>query len=176
MPLPTADDLPPLEAQRLRERPPLNVYRMMANVPGCLVPFTDLIKGLYQGKLPARLREIAIVRQAARAGAPYELHQHKLVARAVGMTDAEIDELVSLGPVPSFSEEEQLVCAMCDQLEANATLDEATYDKVRATFAPEVFAELSLTIATYCAIARYLNATRVPIESTNPLENAKSPN
>lgn len=176
LPLPTAADLPPHEAQRLRERPPLNVYRMVANVPGCLVPVTDLIKGLYQGKLSGRLREIAIVRQAARSGAPYELHQHKLVARAVGLTEAEIDELVALGPVPSFSPDEQLVCEMCDQLESSATLDEATYEKARAAFTPEIYMELSLLIATYCFIGRYLNATRVPIEATNPLENAKSPN
>lgn len=176
LPLASVDQLPADEAQRLRERPPINLYRMIANAPGCLIPFTDLIKGLYHGKISNRLREIAILRQAARAHAPYELHQHKLISKAQGLTDAEIEEIISLGKVPSFSEREKLVCAMCDQLETTATLDEETYEKARAEFAPDEYVELALLIGTYCSVARFLNATRMPIEKDNPLANLTSPN
>ncbi len=56
LPLASVDQLPADEAQRLRERPPINLYRVIANAPGCLIPFTDLLKGLYHGKISNRLQ------------------------------------------------------------------------------------------------------------------------
>lgn len=149
---------------------------MVANAPECVIPFTDMIQALYHGTLSARLREIAILRQAARARSVYEFHQHRLIALAVGLTEEEIQKLSGPEPVTAFSEEENLVCAMCDQLEASAALDDATYEKARAMFEPRQFVEILLVISFYCSVARFLNGTRLAIEKNNPLAGLASPN
>lgn len=71
LPLPKNAYLPVNVAQRLDELPVINVYRTIANAPSCLIPWTDLMKGLYDSKVVIRYREIAILHQAYIAGAEY---------------------------------------------------------------------------------------------------------
>ncbi len=176
LPFPTIDELPAEVAQRLSERPPINIYRVMANGPHFLVPWSDCVQAVYDCSIPARLREIAIVRQAARAGADYELHQHTLIGLANGLSQEEIEILKSPVSVTGLSETENLVCAMSDQLENSANLDDETYERARSTFSPRQFVEIVAVISLYCAVARFTNATRIPIEPENPLAGRISPN
>ncbi|HRJ70696.1 MAG TPA: carboxymuconolactone decarboxylase family protein [Terrimicrobiaceae bacterium] len=176
LPLPSDEELPPDVVRRLHERPPIHVFRMLAHAPECVVPFTDMIRALYQGTLSPRMREIAILRQAAGAQAPYEIHQHTLLGRSAGLTDTEIAMLLAPEPVTGMSPEENLVCAMCDQLEHSAALDDPTFARARAVFAPRQFVEILLLIGMYSCVARFLNGTRLAIESDNPLAGRTSPN
>lgn len=176
LPLPPDSDLPPEVAARLAARPPINIYRLLANVPQIVIPFTDVIKANYQGSLSPRLREIAILRQGAGAKSKYEIHQHRLIALALGMTDAEIDAIIKFEPLDFLTETERLVCVMCDQIESTATLDDETYEKARAAFAPPQFVELIVVISFYCGLGRILNSTRIEIEKHNVLAGLSSPN
>lgn len=176
LPLPADGDLPADVVQRLHERPPIHVFRMLAHAPECVVPFTDMIRAVYQGTLKPRLREIAILRQAACVKAPYEIHQHTFLGRSAGLSEAEIALLLAPEPVTGLSEEENLVCAMCDQLERSAALDDATYERAREAFAPRMYVELLLLIGMYSCVARFLNGTRLTIEADNPLAGLASPN
>lgn len=176
LPLPSDEELPPDVIRRLHERPPIHVFRMVAHAPQCVVPFTDMIRALYEGTLTPRMREIAILRQAAGARSPYEIHQHGLLGRSAGLTEAEIAVLLAPEPVTGMSPEENLVCAMCDQLEHSATLDDATYEQARTAFAPGQFVEILLLIGMYSCVARFLNGSRLAIESDNPLAGLASPN
>jgi alkylhydroperoxidase family enzyme len=175
LPFPT-EQLPDAAERRLRERPPINVYRVIANAPQFVVPFTDCVQAVYDSTIPARLREIAIVRQAARAGAGYELHQHTLIGLATGLSEEEIRVLTSPEPVTALSETENLVCAMSDQLETSARLDDGTYERARSVFEPAQFVEIVMIISFYCSVARITNATRIAIEPENPLSGRRSPN
>jgi alkylhydroperoxidase family enzyme len=176
LPYPPADQLPADVAKRQRERPPINLYRVMVNAPQVLIPWTDCVQAVYDSTIPARLREIAIVRQAARAKAGYELHQHTFIALANGLSEEEVRVLKNPAPVTSLSETENLVCAMSDQLEQSADLDDETYERARSVFEPREFVEVITVISFYCAVARFTNATRLVIETDNPLAGHASPN
>ncbi len=176
LPFPAADELPAEVAKRQSERPAINIYRVMVNAPQMLIPWTDCVQGIYECTIPARLREIAIVRQAARAKAGYELHQHTLIALANGLSEEELQVLRNPALVTSFSEEENLVCAMSDQLEASANLDDETYERARTVFEPRQFVEVISVISFYCAVARFTSATRIAVEKDNPLAGRASPN
>lgn len=176
VPLPSDEQLPPDVVQRLAQRPPLNVYRMAANAPGFFIPFTDLIQAAYRGALSERQREIAILRQGARAGAAYEVHQHRLIALSIGLNEAEIAGITSLGDTPFLSGPERLICRVCDQLETTATVDDETHHLARQEFGDAGFVELVMLVGLYCSVARLLNATRVPIEAVNYLADKASPN
>ncbi|MEO6847576.1 MAG: carboxymuconolactone decarboxylase family protein, partial [Chthoniobacterales bacterium] len=90
LPLPTDENLPSEVVQRLKDRPAINIFRMFGHVPQSVIPWTDLITALYKGTLSAREREVAILRQGARTRGDYEVHQHRLIASANGMTEMEI--------------------------------------------------------------------------------------
>src|SRR5438477_12899117 len=98
LPFPTEEELPEDVVRRLRDRPPLSIYRLIATAPQLLIPWTDLVSALYQSTVPARLREIAILRQAACANSQYELHQHGILALSNGLSK-EIGLITSSQPV-----------------------------------------------------------------------------
>ncbi len=109
LPFPTDEELPEGVVRRLRDRPPISIYRLIATAPQLLIPWTDLVSALYQSTVPARLREIAILRQAACANSLYELHQHGILALSNGLSKEEVALITSSQPVTTLSAAENLV-------------------------------------------------------------------
>uniref|UniRef100_B8HU93 Carboxymuconolactone decarboxylase n=1 Tax=Cyanothece sp. (strain PCC 7425 / ATCC 29141) TaxID=395961 RepID=B8HU93_CYAP4 len=176
IPLPQDRDLPAEVVERLSSLPPINIYRMLGHAPQAVIPWTDLIKALYGSKLNSRYREIAILRQAHRAQAPYELHQHTLIAKANGITEEEICSILTEEKVQSLSPLENLICQAADELECQATLSEETFTRLNEAFDHRELIELLLLISVYCAVARFLNGARIQIEDSDPLAGQSSPN
>src|SRR5215813_7874322 len=142
LPLPTDQELPEDVLRRLRDRPPISIYRLIATAPQLLIPWTDLVSALYQSTVAARLREIAILRRAACANSQYELHQHGILALSNGLSKEEIALVTSSQPVTTPSGAENLVCRMSEQLEQNATLDEGSFTEARSFLDNRQFIEL----------------------------------
>src|SRR6218665_2000966 len=84
-------------------RPPLNLYRMLAHAgktaAGFLAPGSALLREdtldptLRETALRPKLREFPILRTGILCGASYEVHQHRRVARRVGLSGDKIDAL-----------------------------------------------------------------------------------
>ena len=173
--LPNINNLPTAVQQRLHSLPPINVYRMIANAPQCVIPWTDMVSALYQSSVSIRYREIAILRQASQAKSPYELHQHQFIARANGITQVEINHICDASPVTHLSNVENLLCQMADELENTATINDDTMAQLKTHFNTTELTELIILTSFYCCVARVLNATGVTIEKDNPLKDASSP-
>jgi alkylhydroperoxidase family enzyme len=169
-------DLPPDVLARLQSLPPISIYRLLAIVPQSLIPWTDLVAAVYACELDDRLREIAICRQARSARARYELHQHRQIARNNAVSDAELAAVLDEPVVTSLDDDANLVCQVADELEVSATLSDATQAAAYAAFGRRQATELILTVSVYCAVARFTNATRAPIEADNPLAARSNPN
>jgi alkylhydroperoxidase family enzyme len=173
--MPEDRDLPSDVLARLKSLPPISIYRLLAIVPQSLIPWTDLTGAIYQCDLDARLREIAICRQARTARAPYELHQHRQIARNNGVSEAELGAILSDAGVSSLDDNANLVCQAADELETTATLSDGTQEALYSALGRRQATELVLTLSFYCAVARFSNATRAPIEADNPLATASNP-
>lgn len=175
VPMPEDRDLPADVLDRLKSLPPISVYRLLAIVPQSVIPWTDLTSAVYQSELDNRLREIAICRQARSARAAYELHQHRQIAHNNGVSEAELTAVLSDPVVTSLDEHANLVCQAADELETTATLSDSTQDSLYSTLGLRQATELILTLSFYCAVARFTNATRAPVETDNPLSTASNP-
>ena len=174
--LPKNEDLPREVAKRLDDLPAIDVYRMISNAPSCLIPWTDMVKGLYESKVAIRYREIAILRQGFIAKSEYELHQHRFIAKSNGITDEEIAIICANKKVTELADIENVICDMAEQLESTAQLSDETAEALKSHFSEQEVAELILLTSFYCCVARVLNATKVEIESDNPLKDQGSPN
>ncbi len=76
----------------------MNVARMIANSDAAFYPFSMLGDSLLtRGKLDAKFREIAILRTAKVSQSVYEWTQHVPIAKAVGVTDAQIAAMDTSG-------------------------------------------------------------------------------
>jgi len=176
VPLPTDDAIPAQTLAFLQTLPPLNVYRMLTNVPNSLQPFIELARSfLNSDEFTMRQREIAILRVAHLTHSPYESHQHTLLAKSAGMTESEIAIINSEHPVTSLNEEENLICLVADELSLDVNLTETTFHLLFSRYSTKKAGELILNISFYNMLSRFLNATRTQIEENNPLEGRSSP-
>jgi alkylhydroperoxidase family enzyme len=173
--LPTDEEIPEAALARLRSLPPINIYRLLGIVPQSVIPWTDMTKAVYECELDARLREIAICRQARTANAAYELHQHRFIARNNGVSEAELEALLTESRVESLDAQGNLVCKAADEIETRATLSDETFDALYNGLGRRQATELVFILSFYCAVARLSNATRITVEPQNPLEGSANP-
>jgi alkylhydroperoxidase family enzyme len=173
--MPQDCDLPRDVRARLKSLPQISVYRLLAIVPQSVVPWTDLTSAVYRCELDDRIREIAICRQARTARASYELHQYRQIAHNNGVSQDELTAVLSDPVVTSLDERANLACQTADELEATATLSDDPQDALYSTMGVRQATELILTLNFYCAVARFTNGTRAPIEADNPLSTASNP-
>ena len=152
--------------------PPLNIFRVLAHAETCFRPFLRLGEAiLTRQELDPKLRELAILRVARLTPAEYEWVQHVAIARAVGVTDQQIDALERGEPeADAFSDDEKLVLRFTEQVVREAKPDEATFAAASERFSPRELVELTIAIGYYMAIARVMELAQVDLDE--PLADA----
>jgi alkylhydroperoxidase family enzyme len=121
---------------------------------------------MFRSSLDARLREVAILRTAARTRCEYEWGMHVALFREpCGFTDEQFTALQYGAPDhPAWSATEALAIRVVDELHESSTLSDDTWASVQAAFNPTAIVELLLTAGNYHMLAFFLNACRVPLE------------
>jgi AhpD family alkylhydroperoxidase len=148
----------------LAKFPPLNVFRMVAGSPRALRPFLQLGGAVLSTGLDARRREIAVLRVAHATDAAYEWAQHEQLARAVGVTDAEIDAIGTEEPVGGLDEEGNLICRVADEVSRDVRLSDDALEQIIGRYGSREAAELILLVSYYNMVSRFLESTRVELE------------
>src|SRR5215468_11484347 len=91
-------DRPPDDLKQVFDRvaahygtPPGPAHRLLANHPALYQEWLGTgSELLMSGKLPARTRELVILRTASNCECDYELHSHAAAARSAGIDDAQL--------------------------------------------------------------------------------------
>ena len=148
---------------------PLALFRVLAKNPRLFERMMST-GGHFLGKgstLSVRDREIVIDRTSARCRNEYEWGVHVTTfAKAATLTDAEVRHTVAVPADPdAWAPNEAALIAMVDALHETATLDDATWDALRAHYDEDAIVELLVLCGWYRAIAYVCNATRVPLEA-----------
>src|SRR6218665_3338982 len=126
-------------------RPPLNLYRMLAHAGKTAEGFLALGSAiLRENTLDAKLREIAILRTGILCGASYEVHQHRRVARRVGLSDDKIDALGKDADRSALDATETLVLEFTDQVVLHVKAPDAMFEALCARLPHGQGAELGL--------------------------------
>ena len=144
----------------------LNVFKMMAHAETNFRPLVRLGSAILASqKLPAKLRELAILQVAHLSKARYEWVQHVALAVLTGVTRPQI-EAIEKGNVTAacFNKDEQLVLAFATEVMRDVRCSDATFAKVRAKFSPQEIVELTLAVGYYMMIARLCETTGVDVE------------
>ncbi len=145
---------------------PLKVFRMMAHAETNLRPLLRLGGSiLAKQQLSTRLRELAILRVANLSRARYEWVQHVPIAKAAGVTAAQIAALAA-GHVTAdcFAARDQLVLRFTDELVRDVRASDRTFAEMARQFPPREIIELILAVGYYMLIARLLETTAVDLE------------
>jgi 4-carboxymuconolactone decarboxylase len=148
---------------------PLNVFATLAHHPRLLKRFNAL-GGLFlaKGMLPARERELVILRVAARTRSEYEFGQHTVIGRRTGLADAEIAALDDGGD--GLRNDDRLLVRFTDELIDADKVSAATWTAVADAFAWDTaqMIELTLVVGFYRMLAGFLNSAGVEREPGVP--------
>ena len=165
IPLPDGAQLSPAILATLAALPPLNVFRMMANVPVSFQPLIAFAMSLLvQGQFDPRKRELAILRIAHVTRSNYEWVQHVVVAKGTGVTDEEIAKIAVDGPVSSMDAEGNLLCRVADEISRDVRLSDEALAQIMERYGVAQATELILCCSYFNMVSRFLESTRVELE------------
>ena len=143
----------------------MNVARMIANSDAAFYPFSMLGGSLLtRGKLDAKLREIAILRTAKVSHSVYEWTQHVPIAKAVGVSEAQVAAMDHPERATCFNELESLVIKFTDEVARNVKGSPATVAELKKHMGTAEIVELVLSIGFWGMVARLLETTEVDLE------------
>ena len=176
IPLPTEQELPHETAEILAQHPPINVLRMFGLTEDMLPGVLALIGSVFNARgIDTKVREIIVLRCAHLVNAPYELQANTVMAANAGVTAEEIAAICKDGPVQGLDAQATLICQATDELTDQATLTDETLGKLIDRYGKRITAKLVLIIGWFNLLSRFLNATRVPLETSNKYAGRTSP-
>jgi alkylhydroperoxidase family enzyme len=148
---------------------PINIFGVLGQHPKLLKRF-NLLGGfiLNKGLIPAREREIVILRVGWNARAVYEFGQHTVIGRRVGLADAEIVALTK-GPADhAWSPGDRALIALADELHADDCVTDATWAELAAVWSDAQLAELLIVAGFYRMVSGFLNSAGVQLDDGIP--------
>ncbi|MFM9083885.1 MAG: carboxymuconolactone decarboxylase family protein [Actinomycetota bacterium] len=148
---------------------PINIFATLAHHPKVLKRFTNYAGFfLNKGLLPAREREIVILRVGWNCRSVYEFGQHTLIGRRVGLTDTEITALTRDPSAHPWSQRDADLIAMCDELCGDDCVGDATWGRLAAEWNEAALVELVMVAGTYRLVSGFLNTMGVELDTGTP--------
>ena len=163
------EELDPQTRARFGKGPVLRIFRTLARHPSLMkrwLVFGNHVLG--KSTLPARERELVILRVGWLCQAGYEWGQHVLIGRTAGLSDEEI-ERIALGPEEDgWSAEDRWLLRATDELHGDAFISDATWQALAETFSVQQLMDLIFTVGQYNLVSMALNSLGVQPEEGLP--------
>jgi 4-carboxymuconolactone decarboxylase len=158
LPFPSEDELSDATRAQLVTRPPVHLYRMVANAPAVLGPFMAMVRTNFtQLSLADDLREMVILRVAMHHRSGYEIFHHRTLAQKAGVSAADIKALLD-GDAGFQSDTAGLcdVVAFVDESLQDARPSDPVFQRVAAALGNRATVELALLIGFYRMVATFI--------------------
>lgn len=158
-----------LVAAHTDTRPLLNLYATMLNHPVLYGPRLKFGSYLQRDSmLPAKTRELLIMRTALLTRAEYEWGHHVEAAQKAGFSDDEIRRIASGPDASGWSEEHAAVLRAADELRREAFVSDRTWATLARYYdTPRLF-EIIYTSGGYTMTALAINSLGVQLEAGYP--------
>jgi 4-carboxymuconolactone decarboxylase len=121
-------------------------------------PVWELVKTMVAGaRLPAAVREVAILVAGARFHAANELYAHVLLAEQQGLSDEKLSTIIA-GECPvDLTRAESVAYDFASALVKGGVLPELTYKAAVREFSQKGATELSYLVGVFCLVSMTLN-------------------
>jgi len=149
--------------------PASNIFSTLVRHPGLFrkwMPYGG--KLLAGGKLPARDRELLILRTAWNCRAAYEWGHHVTIGRAAGLTDEEIARVPRSPAAAGWSAFDAALLRAADELHADAVLSEASWTALAARYQERQLIEVPMVVGQYHMVAFLVNSLGVEPDPGSP--------
>ena len=147
----------------------LNIFATLAHHPKLLKrwsAFGGVL--LYGGRLPARDRELLILRTAWSCRAHYEWGQHVGIALAAGVTEDEVARAAAGPDTDGWSPEDACLLRAADELHTANRISDATWADLAARYDEQQLIEVCMVVGQYHLVAFTLSSLGVVPEPGLP--------
>jgi alkylhydroperoxidase family enzyme len=167
-------ELTPEQAEALeafRPGPVLNIFRTLVHAPKALSRFNTW--GGYilsrRNDLPAREREIVILRTGFLCKSGYEWTQHTRIGLQSGLTEDEIAR-IKAGAEAGWSPADAVLIRASDELHADQFITDATWAELRRHYSEKQCMDVVFTAAQYTQVSMFLNTFGVQLDEGQTLD------
>jgi alkylhydroperoxidase family enzyme len=148
-------------------RSPLNVQRTIARYPELArsrQAFTNHV--MRQTSLPAREREILILRTGWNCQSEYEFGQHSRFGRSVGLTEDEIRRITLGADAQGWDEFDATLIRAADELHNDAFITDQTWNALAERYSTQQLMDVVFAVGQYHIVSMALNSFGVQFEPT----------
>ena len=143
-------------------------FRTVARNPAICRPQLELGAALFRGRLPARDRELAVLRIGWMLGAPYEWGEHVRIAYSCGVSAEEIGRTIGGAQAPGWSVHDAAILAAVEQMLSRYAVADETWAVLARSWDDAQLVEFATVVAQYVATALIQNTLRIRLTDTNP--------
>jgi 4-carboxymuconolactone decarboxylase len=119
---------------------------------------------LYGGDLPARDRELLILRTAWHCRAEYEWGQHARIALTAGVTENDITAVIEGPGASQWSDTDAALLRAADELHAQSVITDDTWEVLAGHYDDHQLIEICMVVGQYHLVAFTLNSLGVQRE------------
>jgi len=153
------------------ERPAPDTLPITAAVllrhPSMYERYIGLARELMNGALPARYRELAVLRNAWILQAPFEWGEHVLIGKAAGLTSEEIERVTAGSGAAGWDERDRAILRAAEELHADTVISDETWAQLASFLSDEQLIELPIVVGWYALVAFAYNSLRMPLRPEN---------
>jgi len=150
----------------------LNIFRTMIQAPKAAKGF--LAWGNYvlskKNDLPARERELVILRIGFLCKAGYEWTQHVPIGQRAGLTDDEVARIKLGADAPGWSAADQALLRASDELHHDQFITSDTWAALKAHFTDKQCMDVVFTAGQYTQVSMILNTFGVQLDAGQTLD------
>jgi 4-carboxymuconolactone decarboxylase len=166
-------DLTPEQKEALEPMGPriINIFRTLVHAPKALTRFQQW--GAYvlsrRNNLPAREREIVILRTGFLCKSGYEWTQHVAIAKREGLTDDEIAR-IKKGAGAGWNDADAALIRASDELHKDQFITDATWAALGKHFDQKQCMDVVFTAGQYTQVSMFLNTFGVQLDAGQILD------
>ncbi len=142
--------------------------RTMMKHPELFARQMEMGTALFEGLIPKRERELAILRIGWLCRAPYEWGQHVDIAKRFGVSAEEVERVTRGSADPDWTSHDATILRGVEELIGDQAMTSETWDMLARTWNEAQMIEFPMMVGQYVATAYVQNSLRIMLTPDNP--------
>jgi 4-carboxymuconolactone decarboxylase len=142
-----------------------NIYRTLIRHPKLLKRWTVFGNHvLFKSSLPARDRELLILRVGALCDCGYEFNAHTVIGKAVGLNDEEIQRIKEGSEADGWGEFDRGLLRAAEELHRDSFISDETWKLLSQRYDEQQMIDAVFTVGQYHLVSMALNSFGVQLD------------
>lgn len=141
-----------------------NLFTTMVHHPRLFKRWVPFGTAMLYARLPARDKELLILRTSHRCGSAYEWEQHQAVAADAGITEAEIEQVLRGAEDGGWSPFDAALVRAVDEMLDDHVISDRTWATLAERYDERLLIEIPMIVGHYLALGMTLNSLGIQPE------------